>query len=455
MTPGGTGSIYGANTVGNQGGGNKKQGLPPTIGRAGWLSNFIKTNSGSSNRGPAAPAPVPDVDWFTGNGFNDTVYAIAFQTKAPNAGKIIVAGTFTTYKGVSVGRIARLNTDGSLDTTFNTGVADFNSVVWSLDVYESDDYIMCGGEFGYRGGDVVERVCRLEPNGALDTTFDTTTGADNTVRSIAIQQDDGDVVIGGRFTTYKGTAVGGIARLKVGNGDLDTTFNKDGAGFGGIQQVYAIAIYDDNIIVGGNFDSFNDDVGTHNMNNIMVLNKSDGKYKTAFDEPLEGGFNGQVYSIGIDTINNCIWCAGAFTQYTQTTAPFDTNCSRVIALQLTDGLAIPDSVNMGANALVRNVTVLSNGKIIIVGDFTAAGVYGDLVSAIGIAKSNGHVNTVTGLDTTFNTNIGAGFTPTGWESIMSAAIQTDGKIVVGGAFTKFKGATANKIMRLEANGNAD
>jgi hypothetical protein len=54
MTPGGTGSIYGANTVGNQGGGNKKQGLPPTIGRAGWLSNFIKTNSGSSNRGPPA-----------------------------------------------------------------------------------------------------------------------------------------------------------------------------------------------------------------------------------------------------------------------------------------------------------------------------------------------------------------------------------------------------------------
>ncbi len=58
MTPGGTGSIYGANTVGNQGGGNKKQGLPPTIGRAGWLSNFISTNSGSSNRGPVAAGSV-------------------------------------------------------------------------------------------------------------------------------------------------------------------------------------------------------------------------------------------------------------------------------------------------------------------------------------------------------------------------------------------------------------
>ena len=59
MTPGGTGFTYGANTVGNQGGGNKKQGLPPTIGRAGWLSNFIRSNSGGYFRGiPAAGGPV-------------------------------------------------------------------------------------------------------------------------------------------------------------------------------------------------------------------------------------------------------------------------------------------------------------------------------------------------------------------------------------------------------------
>jgi len=58
MTPGGTGFTYGANTHGNQGGGNKKQGLPPTIGRAGWLSNFISSNSGGYFRGIPAADPV-------------------------------------------------------------------------------------------------------------------------------------------------------------------------------------------------------------------------------------------------------------------------------------------------------------------------------------------------------------------------------------------------------------
>ena len=58
MTPGGTGFTYGANTHGNQGGGNKKQGLPPTGGRPGWLSNFIRTRAGGYFRGiPAATDP--------------------------------------------------------------------------------------------------------------------------------------------------------------------------------------------------------------------------------------------------------------------------------------------------------------------------------------------------------------------------------------------------------------
>jgi hypothetical protein len=67
MTPGGTGSIYGANTHGNQGGGNKKQGLPPTIGRAGWLSNFIRTNAGGYFRGIPGPVDPCPTNEKTGN----------------------------------------------------------------------------------------------------------------------------------------------------------------------------------------------------------------------------------------------------------------------------------------------------------------------------------------------------------------------------------------------------
>ena len=49
-----------------QGGGNKKQGLPPSIGRAGWFSNFIRTSAGGYFRGippagPADPCPTKEV----------------------------------------------------------------------------------------------------------------------------------------------------------------------------------------------------------------------------------------------------------------------------------------------------------------------------------------------------------------------------------------------------------
>ncbi len=48
-----------------QGGGNKKQGLPPSIGRPGWLSNFIRTSAGGYFRdipaGLVDPCPTKEV----------------------------------------------------------------------------------------------------------------------------------------------------------------------------------------------------------------------------------------------------------------------------------------------------------------------------------------------------------------------------------------------------------
>ncbi|WP_366143580.1 delta-60 repeat domain-containing protein [Flavobacterium sp.] len=35
---------------------------------------------------------------------------------------MIIAGSFTSYNGVSSNRIARLNQDGTLDTTFDIGI---------------------------------------------------------------------------------------------------------------------------------------------------------------------------------------------------------------------------------------------------------------------------------------------------------------------------------------------
>ena len=54
----------------------------------------------------------------TGSGFDSDVYAIAIQ----NGGKILIGGDFNDYSGVSANYIVRLNSDGSVDNTFNSGV---------------------------------------------------------------------------------------------------------------------------------------------------------------------------------------------------------------------------------------------------------------------------------------------------------------------------------------------
>src|SRR6056297_1089127 len=57
-----------------------------------------------------------DLSFDPGSGANGNISSIAFQDS-----KIIIAGNFTEYNGTAINRIARLNQDGSLDTSFSPG----------------------------------------------------------------------------------------------------------------------------------------------------------------------------------------------------------------------------------------------------------------------------------------------------------------------------------------------
>ena len=75
-----------------------------------------------------------------GYGFNNEVYAIAIQ----DDGKILVGGNFTAYSGVSKNYIVRLNTDGTIDTTFNPPYSYYR-FPYTLETLQNGDIIM-GGE---------------------------------------------------------------------------------------------------------------------------------------------------------------------------------------------------------------------------------------------------------------------------------------------------------------------
>jgi uncharacterized delta-60 repeat protein len=181
---------------------------------------------------------------------SDVVYDIAVQPD----GKIIIGGEFTGVNGVVRKRIARLYADGSLDLSFNpgTGVDGYYHHVYTIAV-QADGKIIIGGNFNTVNDVAIDRIARLNADGSVDLSFNHGTGANNTVRAIAVQPD-GKIIIGGGFTTVNGVARNYIMRLNA-DGIADSSFNP---GTGANDWVSTIAVlHDGRIVIGGDFTTFN------------------------------------------------------------------------------------------------------------------------------------------------------------------------------------------------------
>ena len=137
-----------------------------------------------------------------GNGIGDGASGIIHATAIQSDGKIIIGGDFTSYNGTATWRIARLNTDGSLDLTFNPSAGPDGSV-YSVSI-QNDGKIIIGGGFTSYNGTGRNRLARLNADGSLDASFDPGTGGSSgSINSTAIQSD-GKIVIGGSFINYDG-----------------------------------------------------------------------------------------------------------------------------------------------------------------------------------------------------------------------------------------------------------
>jgi uncharacterized delta-60 repeat protein len=89
--------------------------------------------------------------------------AAVLQAKIVPGGRILIGGWFTSISGVSRNGLARLNADGSVDPTFNAAVFSKGFVVQSI----GKPIVITGGNFT-NGGD---RLQRLNTDGSLDSTF--------------------------------------------------------------------------------------------------------------------------------------------------------------------------------------------------------------------------------------------------------------------------------------------
>lgn len=135
--------------------------------------------------------------WSIG-GFNAPVLTLATQADD----RILVGGEFTNFDASLVGYIARLNRDGSLDTGFARAIGTgFDGPVRTLTALR-DGKILAAGEFLSFNGTRVGRVARLNADGSLDSSFDSGSGFDGTVNGVAALPSDQYIFVGS-FTSYR------------------------------------------------------------------------------------------------------------------------------------------------------------------------------------------------------------------------------------------------------------
>ena len=144
-------------------------------------------------------------------------------------GKIIIGGTFMHVDGVSCNNIARLNADGSLDTSFMANVyrayQAYDGLSYISDVaLQADNKIVVSGEFDFTDAGNREYVARFNADGSIDSSFNPNIEPEYGVTALAIQPD-GKIVIAGTFlVAFPGTIEGvSLARLNT-DGSLDTGF---------------------------------------------------------------------------------------------------------------------------------------------------------------------------------------------------------------------------------------
>ncbi len=357
------------------------------------------------------------------NGFlgNVLTRGLVFASLLEPDGKIMVGGNFHFLGSAPRRSLGRLNTDGTVDTTFVPGVA-FGNNVRSIVRLQEGKYLVGGSVDSLQNPGPA--VWRLFPDGTLDPSFSPAVlNLGSAVYALALQPD-GRVIIGGDFTTVNGSTRRGLARLNE-DGSLDSLSAPIQTFSGGIFDIFVQPT--GKIVIGGSFQG----PSGSGIGGIARVN-ADGSLDPTFNSNLGGFFNSvnSVSQIGQD-----FYVGGNFS--------FAAGGSKAPPVKIDqDG-----RVDMGFSASfteVHRVSPLSDGKLLIAGRFQAFAVSGTRYS-IARVLANG------GLDNTFDagrfvTNVGQS-----QETVYEAFPLSEDKVFAAGIFDFLAGQPRLSMVRLDIN----
>lgn len=339
--------------------------------------------------------------------FDGALHSVEIQAD----GRILAGGPFTEVDGVERAGTARFLPDGTLDPSFVPTFRHHGRNSPTSISEQGDGMILLSGNGGTR---------RLHADGTYDETL--VTGVDSFVFGLAVQPD-GRLVVAGAYSTLAGTPRIGLGRL-LPDGHLDADFTPSvNTPTMTNERAFSVLVQPDGkIVVGGSFDD-----GTDFARNNLVRLASDGSLDGDF-VPL--GADGSVQALALEPDGSVLVGGGS----SQVGAANPGRLARV----LPDGSVNP-FFNPGPNDDVQALAVQPDGKIVVGGSFSViSGMLRQHLSRIFASEASD-----------------AGFDPFPHDEVRALALQPDGKILVGGLFRTIAGVERDVVARLNADGTLD
>lgn len=322
---------------------------------------------------------------------------LALATDASNNAH--VAGEFTSLNAVSVGRYAKLNSDAIIQPKGGSGA---NGAVLCEALLPSGQ-LLIGGAFTTIHGVSRPRLARLNADGTLDSSFSIAVNGE--VRNLAVTFD-GRAYVSGAFTTIAGRTTG-LARL-TSSGTYDTTFaSAVTTGFDGSINCVAIQT-DGKVLVSGYLYI----PGTSAAHTLVRLNEDGSIDNTFTPVDVVNFIKGKAIAIQAD---------GKIVLSLDDTSNALKRFSNVGVL---DATFTPTS---GTTSAINSLVTTTEGKLMVARKSSTS-------SFIRLQGSNGATDTT--------------FVASATNPVNGIAIQTDGKVLLGGYSMSFAGSSPRNLARL-------
>jgi uncharacterized delta-60 repeat protein len=359
-------------------------------------------------------------------------------------GKLLVGGSFISVNGVARNGVARLNSNGSVDTGFDPGTGLLAALTsgWAVALaLQTNGQVLVAGSFQYLSDAGRNGIGRLNADGSLDpyapSLLQLQTGGPVSINGMAVYTN-GSVVLSGSFDTLDSAWTrNGLARLKP-DGTMDPNFDPNIDSASG-ESYTVLGLQADNKVIA--FRQFIDATGSHRA--IARLNVNGSLDQTFNLLYLEAGDAGSLQVAGVAPQVGGQWLvAGSLTTGA---APAHNGLARFDSAGHLDNLFNPRlEIAEGSASHVLAVAVQKDGKVLVGGTFDRV----DGTNSSRLARLNRDGS----LDAAFAPGVGVG----GLAGFVSAIlVQDDSRILIGGLFRTIKGASRNSIARLNTDGSLD